>query len=479
MRRTAGEAVRRWSSRRFASSESARKDVLQELEARGLLFQATSRRQLSEHLQQQRACYLGVDPSAPSLHLGNLLAIIGLLHFQLRGHTALFLVGQGTGAIGDPSGRSSERQALSHEVLSRNVAAITKQLTELCQRGVSHAAKRAGVSGASSNVKFLNNHDWLGKMSLLDFLGGPGKRARVSTMLARESVKNRLHSSSGISFTEFSYQLLQGYDFYHLHKHHNCTMQIGGSDQYGNIQSGIDMIRREALSDEDFRQSLLEGKEESLTKEQTSAFGITLPLLTTSTGEKFGKSAGNAVWLDPEQTSPFELYQFLLKSTDADVKKYLQMLTFVPLDEIDATMAEHQAKPDQRAAQKLLAGEVTELVHGSSGLKSAERATQIMFGTAELGSISAVDILGAFSKTQKHTISRDELSKVNLLALAVASGLVSSKSQARQMIANGGLSLNDKKITEVGYKLSEPDLLGGRVAVLKAGKSNMRLIEIV
>ncbi|KPV71805.1 uncharacterized protein RHOBADRAFT_40149 [Rhodotorula graminis WP1] len=342
------------ATRSFASTVR-RRNVVNELEQRGMLAELTSQR-ARQHVESPTTVYLGVDPSARSLHVGNLLALIGLLHFRLQGHNAVALIGGATGAIGDPSGRSTERNALSPDTLAANVEGITKQLTAFLDRGVAFAQSRTrprfggdGGEGADEksegSVRIVNNLDWTGDMSLLEFLSTVGKMARVSTMLSRESVKSRLDSSSGISFTEFSYQLLQAHDFLRLHRDLGCTMQLGGSDQLGNIVSGVDLIRRANFVDAAGLAG--EGASGGASGDEARddpAFGLTFPLLTTAAGDKFGKSAGNAVWLDPSMTSPFDLYQFFLRTTDDEVDKYLRIFTFMRIGEIEGIMYDHKAR---------------------------------------------------------------------------------------------------------------------------------------
>ncbi|GAA5913350.1 hypothetical protein JCM5296_003141 [Sporobolomyces johnsonii] len=468
------------TSRLFSSSAS-RQNVLNELEQRGMLAGITSRAART-HVDRPATVYLGVDPSASSLHVGNLLALIGLLHFRLHGHNAIALIGGATGAIGDPSGRSSERNALSPEVLDANVTSITNQLTTFLDRGVAFAQSRTrrrdGSAGdeakAEGTIKVENNMNWLGGMSLLEFLSKVGKMARVSTMLSRESVKSRLDSSSGLSFTEFSYQLLQAYDFLTLHRQHNCTIQLGGSDQLGNIVSGIDMIRKSKFG--------VDATEAG--KEDDPAFGVTFPLLTTAAGEKFGKSAGNAVWLDPGMTSPFDLYQFFLRTTDEEVEKYLKIFTFIRVVELQGIMQDHKAQPSNRIAQKVLAAEATELIHGAEGLRQALAATRLFYST-DLPSIINADLIAALdgqaaSASSTSTIPsllvrlpRADFVGQAVEKVALASGLFASRTQARKAIEAGTLQLNGTKLPAKNHQrtIGEADLLEGGLLVLKAGKS--------
>ncbi|GAA5830727.1 hypothetical protein JCM3766R1_003405 [Sporobolomyces carnicolor] len=473
---------------RFFSSSALRQNVINELESRGMLQDLTSRAARA-HVDKPTTVYLGVDPSASSLHLGNLLALIGLLHFRLQGHNAIALIGGATGSIGDPSGRSTERNALSPETLEANIAGITHQLTTFLDRGVAFAQSRTKrrddvatgqeltvTAAVEGSIRVENNMSWIGGMSLLDFLSKIGKMARVSTMLSRESVKSRLDSSSGISFTEFSYQLLQAYDFLTLHKRHNCTIQLGGSDQLGNIASGIDMIRRSKFGDEDEAKGV-----------DDPAFGLTFPLLTTSSGEKFGKSAGNAVWLDPRMTSPFDVYQFFLRTTDEEVEKYLKIFTFIRVVEIKGIMEDHKAQPKSRIAQKVLAAEATELIHGSEGLQQALAATKLFYTPADsLASVvdeALVRALDGASSTSTIPSILVRLNKDDFLGdkaekIAIASGLFSSKTQARKAIEGGTLQINGTKVAAKNHQrtIEDADLLSGKVVVLKSGKSGNKAV---
>ncbi|GAA5948735.1 hypothetical protein JCM3765_004989 [Sporobolomyces pararoseus] len=474
------------ASYRFFSSTSLRQNVLNELESRGMLQDLTSRA-ARKHVEKPTTVYLGVDPSASSLHLGNLLALIGLLHFRLQGHNAIALIGGATGSIGDPSGRSTERNALSPETLEANVAGITNQLTTFLDRGVAFAQSRTRrrdnsdsvasttTQGTEGEIRVENNMKWIGGMSLLEFLSKVGKMARVSTMLSRESVKSRLDSSSGISFTEFSYQLLQAYDFLTLHRLHNCTIQLGGSDQLGNIVSGIDMIRRSKFGDEESKDV------------DDPAFGVTFPLLTTASGEKFGKSAGNAVWLDPRMTSPFDVYQFFLRTTDEEVEKYLKIFTFIRVVEIKGIMEDHKAQPSSRIAQKVLAAEATELIHGSEGLQQALAATKLFYTPADsLASliddefIQALDGVSSTSTIPSILVrlKREDIVGEKAEKIAIESGLFSSKTQARKAIEAGTLQINGTKIPAKNHqrKIEEGDLLNGKLVVLKSGKSGNKAV---
>ncbi|KAJ3269053.1 tyrosyl-tRNA synthetase [Borealophlyctis nickersoniae] len=445
----------------------ASSDPIARLEERGLVHTISSDK-LSSFLSTTRtAVYAGFDPTAVSLHVGNLLTIIGLLHFKASGHQVIALIGGATGSIGDPSGRSTERVALDPDVLSRNVAGIDAQIRAVFRNADKYLEKRKVTEeGRGGEVKVLNNLDWFQRMSMLDFIGDVGRLARVSIMLARESVRTRMDSAEGISFTEFSYQLLQGYDFYHLNTHHNCTVQLGGSDQWGNIVSGMDIIRKKRL-----------GVAEEATSEHEPAFGLTLPLVTTATGEKFGKSAGNAVWLDERMVSHFDFYQFWRRTPDSEVERYLRYFTLLPLTEIEQIMSHHKEKPEDHLPQRTLAREVTELVHGEEAAKRAQIRTHVLFD-GDLTDLSSTDIIHAFEGDNRLvTLPRDKVIGQDVTAVAAASGASKSFSQAKKLVLSGGLYLNKSKIPVGGHVVSETDLIGGSVCLIRTGKSNYKVVE--
>ncbi|ODO10957.1 tyrosine-tRNA ligase [Cryptococcus amylolentus CBS 6273] len=453
-----------------ASSSLADKTVLQELDERGFVA-AITRQNLKKHVESPTTIYAGVDPSASSLHVGNLLPLLGLLHFQTKGHQSIALIGGATGSIGDPSGRSTERQSLTPIELSRNIAGITSQVRRFFTRGQEYLNKRGlqvqrkdekGEIGRG--VRVLNNMEWMREVSLLDFLRGVGKNARVSTMLSRDSVKNRLTSDSGISYTEFTYQLLQAYDFSHLHTNHNCNIQLGGSDQWGNIVAGIDLIRREKIAAREEREN--------------AVYGLTIPLLTTSTGEKFGKSAGNAVWLDEKRTPASEFYQFFLRTTDADVEKYLRLFTFLPLETIQETMSAHESAKSQRLAQKLLAAEVTELVHGPLALSRALTAAQVLYSTS-FADLKADAVREAFRGDKRlHNVKKEELEESGVGKVAARYGLVASVGEAQRLVQSGGLHINSSKVTDHRQKLGAEDLIDGHVVILRAGSKRQVILYV-
>ncbi len=421
-------------------------NVIDCLESRGLLEAITSE-DLRERCKKPLRLYLGVDPTADSLHLGNWVGLVIMAWFQRYGHAPFLLIGGATGRIGDPSGKSTERPLLSEEEIKKNVAALRRQFEKVLDF-------RPGPAAA----KIVDNYDWLGKLSLLDFLRDVGKHFRVNVMLTKEMVKARLESEEGISYTEFSYQMLQAYDFYHLHKQQNVELQIGGSDQWGNIVSGLDLIRK------------LEGK---------TAYGLTNPLLTRSDGKKFGKSEGGAVWLDPEKFSPYQFYQYLIGIPDADVIKMLKMLTFLDLEEIhkiQKSMQESSYVPN--TAQKRLAEELTRLMHGEEGLERALRATKGAAPGAE--TVLDVDVLKEISaEIPSIQLSRASIDGIKLVELFVQTGLSPSKSEAHRLIQSGGAYLNNKKIEDPQARLSNADLIGDRYVLLAAGKKKKGLIEIL
>ncbi|KAM0789575.1 hypothetical protein ACM66B_000384 [Microbotryomycetes sp. NB124-2] len=476
------------SGLRRLSTSHARRNVVKELEDRGMVADMTSRA-LRKHVEQPATVYLGVDPSAASLHVGNLAALCGLIHFRLHGHNAIALIGGATGAVGDPSGRSTERNALSQSDLNFNIKSITAQLKNILNHGVSFAQARQQRRNTfwvdepkAGDIKVENNLSWLGNVSLIEFLSTVGKSARVSTMLSRESVKSRLNSSSGISFTEFTYQLLQAFDFLTLHQRHNCTIQLGGSDQLGNIVSGIEMILKNHTNMVPISKDVELGVGGD---QEAPAYGLTMPLITTASGEKFGKSAGNAVWLDARMTSPFDFYQFFLRSSDAEVERYLKVFTFIRPIEIDAILQEHKEHPDQRLAQKLLAAETTELVHGASGLRQALAATELFY-SSDLASLNAPSLVAALDA--KPDLSGDNAAQVPSLLvrlsraeyvdqtfdkILVASGLFSSKTQARKAIEAGTIVINGQRVAAKHHQrtITDEDVLPGGLIVLKQGKT--------
>ncbi|GAC71236.1 tyrosyl-trna synthetase [Moesziomyces antarcticus T-34] len=427
-------------------------DVVGELETRGLVHTLTSRA-LRTHLSSPRTVYSGVDPSARSLHVGNLLPLLALAHFARYGHRPIVLVGGATGSIGDPSGRSSERNALDPDTLSANVAAIQTQLKTFF-------ANVAQLSGKEVGVRMLNNYTWMSGVSMLDFLGEVGRHARLTQMLARESVASRMEGE-GMSYTEFSYQLLQAYDFAHLHRTSGCTVQLGGSDQLGNISAGIDLIRRrmgaKAMRDE-------------------PAYGLTLPLLTTASGEKFGKSAGNAVWLDAELTSHLDFFQFFLRTPDADVPRYLNALTLLSSEEIGAVLEEYDADRSKRTAQRVLADHMTRLIRGAQAAKTASTLTAILAATPDdvPQLLSQLDLHSAASMV----VRLQHEQPMELTRIAAQTGLVKSRAEAKRLLNARGLYVNNAPAGEGWQERMVPMKHGGKAAVIRAGKSALRIVYI-
>ncbi len=422
-------------------------DLFDELSWRGLVNQVTHP-ELAERLQKDRfVVYAGFDPTADSLHIGHLMAIVGLMHFQRAGHRPVALVGGATGMVGDPSFKSEERKLLNSDTLAQYTEGIRLQLT----RFLDFATDGGAV--------LVNNADWLGELTLVDFLRDIGKLFSVNAMVARESVRARLEDRDhGISYTEFSYMLLQAYDFLHLYDTYGCKLQVGGSDQWGNIVSGMDLIRR-LRNDE--------------------AFGLTWPLVTKADGTKFGKTESGAVWLDAKRTSPYKFYQFWINQTDAETPKWLRTFTFLPREEIEGLEAEIAQSPEKRAAQRRLAEEVTRMVHGEEALANAKKATDAMFG----GSLAGLDdatIEDVFSEVPTAELNRSVLGEEKLLVdVFVECGVFKSKGEARRLIQNGGLYLNNERVTSDNVKLTEQSLCGERIAIARTGKRNYHLLKFV
>jgi len=420
--------------------------LIADLEWRGLIAQTTDRDSLLKQLNGgSTAFYIGFDPTAPSLHLGNLVVLLVMRRFQLAGHKPLPLVGGATGLVGDPSGRNEERSLNEVDVVEQWVARIRTQLSKFLDF----------ESGANAAV-MTNNLDWTKPVSALDFLRDIGKHFSVNQMLAKDSVSSRLESG-GISYTEFSYQVLQAFDFLELYRRHDCTLQLGGSDQWGNIVAGLDLIRK------------VEG---------ATAHCLTIPLLMKSDGTKFGKTAGGSVWLDPEMTSPYAFYQFWLNSDDADVPKYLKVFSFKSHSEISELIAAHEANPGLREAHRALARELTTLVHGAGECEAAERAAKALFGQGELSELDEKTLAAALSQLPKTTIASGSVfpTWVDLLA---ATGVVDSKSAARRIVKEGGAYLNNAKVTAEEFAPTLENLLFGRFLLLRKGKRDLAAVEVI
>ena len=419
-------------------------NIIDELQWRALTHQCTDLAAVTKELESSTVLYAGFDPTSDSLHVGSLLPLMMLRRFQLAGHKPIALVGGATGMIGDPSGKADERTLLSKEILQHNVESIGIQM----RRFLDFEGENAAV--------MVNNFEWMQSFSFLDFLRDVGKNFPVSVMLGKDSVKSRLErQDSGLSFTEFSYMLLQAYDFAYLAKHHNCKLQIGGSDQWGNITAGIDLGRR---------------------MQSQQLYGLTCPLLTTSDGRKMGKTEKGAVWLSAEKTSPYEFYQYFVNVADADVLMVLRFLSDVTRDEYLEIEASLPEKPG--AAQRRLAESLTRLVHGETGLQSALRATQTLFG-AEIDSLSERELSEIFADVPSSSKPRSILeSGLTLIDALVAVSLASSKSEARRSIEGGSVYVNNRKITTLDRSLTTTDLVGESVIVLRVGKKKYALLRL-
>jgi tyrosyl-tRNA synthetase len=423
-------------------------DIVAELTWRELINQTTDDVNLPRWLAEKpRTVYVGFDPTADSLHVGHLVALMVLRRFQKAGHRPIALVGGATGMIGDPSGKSEERNLLSIETLRANVAGMELQLRRFLD-----------FDRGEHSALLVNNHDWMGRFGYLEFLRDVGKHFPVNVMLAKDSVRNRLErSDAGLSYTEFSYMLLQAYDFVHLHEHYGCDLQAGGSDQWGNITAGIDLARR------------LRG---------VQLYGITAPLLTRSDGAKMGKTETGALWLSPEKTSPYRFYQYWINLDDADVGKCLRYFTDLDQEEIRRVEAEHRADPGRRTAQRRLAADLTRLVHGDEGLAVADRATEIFFG-AEIGRLSDSQLAGIFADVPSKTLPRRRLAGEGLpIADALfEAGLAKSKAEARRTVLQGGAYVNNRRVTDIEVRLGPGDLAGESILVLRSGKRNYALLQ--
>jgi tyrosyl-tRNA synthetase len=417
-----------------------------DLEHRGLIHSA------AEGVREALAAgpvtaYIGFDPTAASLHVGSLLPILALARLQRAGHRPIALVGGGTGMIGDPSGKTRERQLLTRALVEENVEGLRRQL-----------AKFLDFEG-SNPARLIDNHDWLGSVGLIEFLRDVGKHFTVNYMLAKESVSRRVEQEEGISYTEFAYMLLQAYDYLTLSDRHGCTLQLGGSDQWGNITAGMELIRR------------TRGRH---------VHGIVMPLVTTTSGVKFGKTEAGTIWLDAALTSPFRFFQFWLNTEDADTDRYLKYFTFLPLAEIAEVLAEQAADPARRAAQRRLAEEMTQLVHGADGLERAERATGVLFGTRDVRELPAAELMDVFADVPSTTIPRERLSGdgMALPDLLAETRLASSKSEARRLVAGGGVYLNGERLDAVERRIRLEDAIEGEVLVLRRGRKDNHVVRV-
>lgn len=416
--------------------------IIEELQWRGAINQQTDAEGL-EKLVSKKAIglYCGVDPTGDSMHIGHLIPFMVLKRFQLAGHKPVVLIGGATGAIGDPSGRNSERSLQTMDVINENARKLTEQMNRLFLKGDTEA----------SGFRIVNNYDWLSRISMLELLRDYGKHFNLNAMLAKDVVASRLEV--GISFTEFTYQILQSIDFHHLFVNHDVQLQIGGADQWGNITAGLDFIRR------------MEGHE-------SEAYGLTIPLMLKSDGTKFGKSAGNAIWLDPEQTTPYEFYQFWLNQQDADVVKFLKYFTFLSKEEIDELANEIATQPHLRVAQKRLAEEITRFVHGQEALDEALQITDALF-TGQVQHLSVSQIEQGFKHMPQSTSPAEPS---NLAVWLVDTGIVKSRREAREFINNGAILINGEKVTDVDFEISPEHAIGNKYVIVRRGKKNYHLV---
>ncbi|WP_042345292.1 tyrosine--tRNA ligase [Bacillus massiliigorillae] len=417
-------------------------DLLQDLQWRGIIYQQTDEEGFKEQLKKEMtSLYCGVDPTADSMHIGHLLPFLTLRRFQEAGHRPIILVGGATGMIGDPSGKTQERQLQSIEKIQHNVECLKKQLERIFNF--------EGENGAV----MTNNYDWIGSLDMISFLRDYGKHIGINYMLSKDIVSSRLEA--GISFTEFTYTILQAIDFNHLYENYNCKVQIGGSDQWGNITTGLEMIRK------------VQG-------EGAKGFGFTIPLVTKSDGTKFGKTESGAVWLDAEKTTPYEFYQFWINTADQDVVKYLKIFTFLSKEEIEALEESVQTEPHLRKAQKTLAEEMTRLVHGQEALDTAINISQALF-SGDIKSLTAAEIMQGFKDVPSY--KHEDGAEITLVDLIVNAKISPSKRQAREDITNGAISINGDKVTDVQYVLSQNDRVEDQFTIIRRGKKKYTLIQ--
>ncbi|MBD9180424.1 MAG: tyrosine--tRNA ligase [Odoribacter splanchnicus] len=427
-------------------------NFVEELKWRGMIHDIMpgTEEQLAK---EQTTAYVGIDPTADSLHVGHLVSVMMMKHLQMAGHKPIFIIGGATGMIGDPSGKSQERNLLDEDTIRRNMEGIHAQLSRFIDFN----------SSASNAAIMLNNYDWMKEFSFLDFIRDIGKHITVNYMMSKDSVKRRLTGeyADGMSFTEFTYQLVQGYDFLYLRKNYNCLLQMGGSDQWGNITTGGELIRR---------------------KEGVEAYGLTWPLMTKSDGKKFGKTESGNIWLDPKRTSPYKFYQFWLNSTDEDAARYIKIFTILPPAEIDALIAEHSEAPHLRKLQKTLAKEITCLIHGEENYETALEASQILFGNATSETLKKIDedtFLSVFEGVPQYEISAADLKAGITIVdfLADKTAIMSSKGEARRALKGNGISINKEKVNEETV-VDESHLIDGKYILAQSGKKNYFLVVV-
>ncbi len=426
------------------------KNLIEELRWRGLIQDIIPGTE-DELMKEAVSAYVGFDPTADSLHIGSLIPIIVLVHLQNYGHKPIALVGGATGMVGDPSGKSEERNLLSKEILDKNVEAVKQQLSKFLDF----------TSGRENAAEMVNNYDWFKDISFLDFIRDVGKHISVNYMMAKDSVKKRLEGESGMSFTEFTYQLVQGYDFYWLYENKNCKLQFGGSDQWGNIVTGTELIRRKAGGE---------------------AFAFTCPLLTKSDGSKFGKTEKGNIWLDPSKTSPYTFYQFWLNTADSDAERFLKVFTFLSEPEIKELVEQHKGNEHQRILQKKLAEELTCFVHSGKDYEFAVKASRILFNndTAEiLKELTEDQLLQVMEGVPAVEIEKQQLNELDLISLLAETKILSSRGEAKKMLTSGGIFLNKEKVMAPDEKISEDKLLNGKYLLIQKGKKNYYLVKAI
>ena len=428
------------------------KNFVEELRWRGMIHDITPGTE-EELGKGMMSAYVGIDPTGDSLHIGHLVSIMILKHFQACGNKPYARVGGATGMIGDPSMKSNERNLLDEQTLAHNVSCIKEQLGRFLDFN----------SDAPNKAELVNNYDWMKDYTFINFTRDIGKLITVNYMMSKDSVKKRLSrdSSEGMSFTEFTYQLLQGYDFLYLFKNHDVKLQLGGADQWGNITTGTELIRRTLGAE---------------------AYALTCPLITKADGGKFGKTEKGNIWLDPKRTSPYQFYQFWLNVSDADAEKYIKIFTMLDRETIEAAIAEHNEDPGQRRLQKLLAKEVTIMVHSEEAYENALLASRMLFGKStseELRKLDEQTFLDVFAGVPTFSIKREELPVQLLELLAVKTGIFPSKGEARKMVQAGGFSLNKDKITDIAYEVSEADVVDGKFILAQKGKKDYYLINVI
>lgn len=439
-----------------------RSSILSELDWRGFLHQTTDEEAVDQLLTEREVdLYCGFDPTASSLQVGNLLPLMALAFFRRHGHRPMAIVGGATGLIGDPSGKTEERTLLDEEELQANLEGISEQMDRVLDRAVEMHPETLGTAPGNletGSVPLLNNADWLGELSFLEVLRDVGKEFRVNAMMNKESVRGRLEEREhGISYTEFSYMVLQAYDFYHLYESHDCQLQIGGSDQWGNITAGVDLIRR---------------------KLGETAHGITSPLITTASGEKLGKTAEGTVWLDPDRTSPYQFYQYWVRRDDEETPQLLRMFTFLPREEVESLIERIESGDNRGEVQETLAWEVTSLVHGADAADFASKASDILYGETVEG-LSDRELADIFSDVPSTTLERDRLTGegIEIRDLFVETELQDSRGSAKRLIRQGGAYLNNEPVEDLRYHVTTDDLASETMLVLRSGKQNYHVVQ--